>query len=163
MEELLGRHQTKLHAFILKLTGNKFDCDDIFQEVVCKSFFKINTFKASSAFRTWLFAIAYNEFKQFKRKSGRFLKLKEKLTFFQSNQTAYECDAALSIDLANALNQLESNERNIIILCLLEGLSHSDASVITDLPLGTVKTIVRRARTKLKNVLEVYGYIGEET
>jgi RNA polymerase sigma-70 factor (ECF subfamily) len=64
-------------------------------------------------------------------------------------------DAAIDVD--NALARLEPRERAAAVLCLGEGWSHTEAANILDLPLGTLKSIVARARAQLIRHLEGAG------
>lgn len=149
MEILFRRHENALRGFIYRFAKNRFDADDIFQETVCKAFMHVKSFKGNSTFRTWLFGIAYNEFRQFQRKVGIFHRLKDAFTIFRSDIANEPLDPNVSIDFERVLEHLTEQEKTLVLLCDVEGFSHAEVAMITTMPLGTVKTIMRRVRQKL--------------
>ena len=66
---LVKRHQAKLRAFLRRLCGEAALADDIAQETFIKAYSSLSTFRGGASFRSWLFAIAYREFLQDKRKA----------------------------------------------------------------------------------------------
>ena len=152
---LVRRHQARLRAFLYRLCGDGAVADDIAQDTFLKAHRALATFKGGGSFRSWLFSIAYREFLQAKRKEKAALRLEDAL----KSQSQSEPDrdesksVGLSLDIRRALQVLEPNERAALLLCDAAGLSHSEASIAIDAPLGSVKTYVARARKKMREAL----------
>jgi len=150
--ELVRRHQSPVRAFLAKMTrGDTHLADDLAQETFLKAWKNLKAFRGEARFSTWLFGIAYNEFRGEARKRKE-LALDE-VEDLPDAQEAPAGDAQLRMDLAAALNTLSAAERAAVVLCCQNGLSHEEAANVLQCPLGTVKTNVLRGREKLKRKL----------
>ncbi len=152
--ELVRRHQSPVRAFLTKMTrGDTHLADDLAQETFVKAWKKLGAFRGEARFSTWLFGIAFNEFRQHARKHQE-LALEE----LHGPPPEPELpDAAASsqlrLDLAEAMKVLTPAERAAIVLCCQNGLTHDEAARVLDCPLGTVKTNVLRGKEKLRRKL----------
>lgn len=151
--ELVRRYQSPVRGFLARMTrGDLHLADDLAQETFLKAWRKLHTFGGGSRFSTWLFAIAFNEFRGMARQRREpALADAENLP----EEAAPAADPHLRLDLTEALNRLNSNERAAVVLCCQNGLSHEDAAKVLDCPLGTVKTNVLRGREKLRKQLAI--------
>jgi RNA polymerase sigma-70 factor (ECF subfamily) len=157
--ELVRRYQSPVRAFLTRMTrGDTHLGDDLAQETFLKAWRKLHTYRGSSAFSTWLFGIAVNEFRNTAR--GR-----KELTLedvdespAEAAQPAGDSRSGLRLDLTEALKRLHSGERAAVLLCCQNGLSHEEAAEALDCPLGTVKTNVLRGKEKLKRWLSGYQH-----
>jgi RNA polymerase sigma-70 factor (ECF subfamily) len=118
-----------------------------------KAWQKLQSFRGDSRFSTWLFGIAFNEFRGAarQRKELALEELAESPPELEQSPAAP--DRNLHLDLTEALKLLNSNERAAVVLCCQNGLSHEEAARVLDCPLGTVKSYVLRGREKLKRRL----------
>ena len=160
--ELMRRYQSPVRAFLARMTrGDAHLADDLAQETFLKAWRKLHTYRGSARFSTWLFGIAYNEFRTVARQR-RELAL-EDVEEPQSAATPVTADSRsdLRLDLTEALKELHSGERAAIVLCCQNGLTHEEAAEVLDCPLGTVKTHVLRGKEKLKRRL--FGYQDYES
>jgi RNA polymerase sigma-70 factor (ECF subfamily) len=157
--ELVRRYQSPVRAFLTRLTrGDAHLGDDLAQETFLKAWRKLHTYRGSARFSTWLFGIAFNEFRTVARQ-------RKELTLddidelpAEAAQPATDSPGGLRLDLTEALKQLHSNERAAVLLCCQNGLSHEEAAEALDCPLGTVKTNVLRGKEKLKRWLSGYQH-----
>jgi RNA polymerase sigma factor (sigma-70 family) len=154
--ELVRRHQSPVRAFLTRMTrGDPHLADDLAQETFLKAWQKLYTFRGNAKFSTWLFGIAFNEFRGAARRRKK-LALED---LAESPPELEEPSAAagsrLRLDLNEALQMLNPSERAAIILCCQNGLSHEEAAQVLDCPLGTVKTNVLRGKEKLKRRLSL--------
>ncbi len=154
--ELARRHQAGLRAFLRRLTNDAARADDLAQDALIKAYDKIMRFRNESTFRTWLFKIAYREFLQERRKSGVIGRLLEAVkgeaeTMGTAMETANQ--AEFSIDVDRALSTLGKDEKAALILCDACGFSHSEAAEALAMPLGTIKSHVKRGREKARSAL----------
>lgn len=115
-----------------------------------RGFQNIHRFRGGSSFRTWLFAIAYREFLQDRRKARAAGRLEERLAEVGVDAPP---DPGAALDLQRALQMLGTPERAAVLLCDACGMSHSEAALAMDAPLGSVKTYVKRGRAKLQAAL----------
>ena len=157
--ELVRRYQSPVRAFLTRMArGDAHLGDDLAQETFLKAWRKLHTYRGSAPFSTWLFGIAFNEFRTVARQ-------RKELTVddidelpVEATQPAADSRSGLRLDLTEALKRLHSNERAAILLCCQNGLSHEEAAVALDCPLGTVKTHVLRGKEKLKRWLSGYQH-----
>jgi len=136
---------------LIKLTnGNKALADDLAQDVFVRAYKYLRTFKATASFSTWLYRIAYNVFIDYSNS----IKFTEDIADYEYiadiNGEPYS-----SIDIENALKILKENEKICVLLHYEKGFSHSEIAKIINIPLGSVKTNILRAKEKLK---KYYNY-----
>lgn len=150
---LVRRHQAKLRAFLVRLSGNAAQADDLAQSTFMKAHASIAAFSGGGSFRSWLYAIAYREFLQDARKAKAAARLQATLETGADEHSQPSTEPGLSLDLRRALESLDEMERGAILLCDAAGLSHSEAATALDAPLGSIKTYVARAREKMRALL----------
>ena len=155
--ELVRRYQSPVRAFLARMArGDAHLADDLAQETFLKAWQKLQTYRGCAKFSTWLFGIAFNEF----RMAGR---RRKELALEEVDEPPLETEEPaaaarnhhLRLDLTEALKLLNSRERAAVVLCCQNGLSHEEAAEVLDCPLGTVKTHVLRGREKLRKWLAV--------
>ena len=150
--ELVRRHQARLRAFLTRLSGNQASVDDIAQMSLIKAHRAIADFRGGGSFRSWLFAIAYREFLQSKRRDAAAARIKDAAAASAPDVSAAPTDD-LALDLKSALAKLPENERASLLLCDAAGFSHSEAAAALGAPLGSVKSWVLRGREKMRALL----------
>jgi RNA polymerase sigma-70 factor (ECF subfamily) len=102
--------------------------------------------RGEGSYQGWLLRIAWRQFLS-SRRGRRWMP-------GEADEPAATPDVAARIDIERALARLPERERAAALLCFGEGCSHAEAAAILDLPLGTLKSIVARARTALVRQLE---------
>jgi RNA polymerase sigma-70 factor (ECF subfamily) len=150
--ELVRRHQSRVRGWLRQLTRNAATADDIAQEAFIKAWDKLHTFGGQGRFAAWLMKIAYTEFLMSHRKSKAELRLatavEAEITEPAAHDPAGEESAAT--DLQRMLAVLSEEERVAMVLCYAEGMSHGEASAITGLPVGTIKSHIHRGKEKIR-------------
>lgn len=144
-----------LRAFALSLSGASDRADDLVQETLVKAWHKQDTFQPGTNIRAWLFTILRNEFYSQMRKRGREVSDAEGAL---TEAMATHPDQLGKLDLAdmkNALQMLPDDQREAIILIGASGLSYEEAAEVCGCAVGTVKSRVSRARTRLADILDV--------
>jgi RNA polymerase sigma factor (sigma-70 family) len=142
---LVRRHERAVRSFLARLTGGE-GADDLAQETFLKAWRTASSWRGDGPYRGWLMRIAWRSFLSSRR--GR----REEQAAVEERAAAI--DHAARIDVGRALAGLPERERAAALLCFGEGCSHSEAAAILDLPLGTLKSIVARARIALVRQLE---------
>ncbi|MGL4293179.1 MAG: RNA polymerase sigma factor [Bacteroidales bacterium] len=158
---LVDKYQASVRSFFLSHTcGDSPTSDDLAQETFIKVWTNIASFKGLAAFSTWLYSIAYRVLCDHyrSRKEMETLDATKADLFYQDEQP----DLADEYDLYAALKRLNPDERTCILLFYREDLTVARISVITGMPLGTVKSHLSRAKTKMANFLNKQGYEYEK-
>jgi RNA polymerase sigma-70 factor (ECF subfamily) len=153
--ELVRRHQGKVRGLLLRLTANPPLADDLAQEVFLRAYRGLVGFEGRARFSTWLYRIAYNVFLNHRTRSKELSALP---LGFESQTAAPDGDLSptrldLRRDLAGAIAALPERYRAVVTLYYLEDVSYPEIAEVLDLPLGTVKTHLHRAKKLLRQHL----------
>lgn len=157
---LVALYQDRLYNSLLRILGSPDDARDIVQDAFIQAFVKLDSFRGSSAFYTWLYRIAFN----LAMSQARRTRPTTSLDAAKNNcgrepvdrQPTPECDLARRerVELVHAaLAALTTEYRQVLVLRELEGYSYEEIAEILDLPIGTVRSRLFRARLELKNQL----------
>ncbi|MBK8840293.1 MAG: RNA polymerase sigma factor [Hyphomonadaceae bacterium] len=144
---LVARHQASIRALGRRLSRSVSDGDDIAQAALLNAWRRRSTWRGGS-FRGWVCMIAYREFL-----AGR--KAARSETELEDHPGA-SGESGERLDLMRAISALDESERAAIALCIGAGLSHADAALAMQAPLGSVKSWVLRGRAKLQKALAAY-------
>lgn len=158
--QLVGRYQDRLYNSLVRLLNSAEDARDILQDAFVQAYLKLNTFRGSSAFYTWLYRIAFNLAMSHARKQRPTASLDQMKT--GCGNEPVDGQAAPHAGLAQrervemvhaALAGLNAEYRQILILRELEGCRYDEIAEILELPAGTVRSRLFRARLQLRDSL----------
>lgn len=152
---LVEAYQSEIRRFFLNLTfGDASLSDDLAQETFIKAYTNIRSFKGLSKFSTWLYRIAYNEFYSYSRKRHE----ERLLEGIQEDRCellgSYEDSSSSRLDINTALMALNATERTVVTLYYIQDVPIKKITEITELPEGTIKSHLSRARAKMAQVLK---------
>jgi RNA polymerase sigma factor (sigma-70 family) len=162
-------HIDSMYNFAYRITFDEDDAKDLVQETYLKAYRFIESFQEGTNAKAWLFRILKNSFiNDFRRKSKEPSKVdyQEVETFYNSDEFSEPITSDLRVDalkdmigdeVSNALNSLAIDFRTVIILCDLEGFTYEEMAKILDIPIGTVRSRLHRARNLLKEKLKSYA------
>lgn len=172
-------HMDALFNFALRMTGDRDEADDLVQETYLKAFRFFDKFEKGTNCKAWLFRIMKNTFINSYRKTS---KEPDKVDYeevenFYENIKPSSTDSAhlekemydnlLDDELSNAIAALPEDFRTVIILCDIEGFTYDEIADFVDVPVGTVRSRLHRARKMLFANLYEYaadkGYIDKTT
>jgi RNA polymerase sigma-70 factor (ECF subfamily) len=165
--ELMGRYRDSVYYMLLKMVNNKDDAEDLTVEAFGKAFKRLSQYTPNFAFSTWLFRIATNNCIDFIRR-------KRKNTFSLDRPIEDEEGGEMVVDiksetldpeehimkkqkvmlLHDLVDKLKPRYRTLIEMRYFQELSYEEIAAELDLPLGTVKAQLFRAREFLFNVLK---------
>ena len=162
-------HVDSMYNFAYRLTFDEDDAKDLVQDTYLKAFRFINSFERGTNAKAWLFRILKNSFiNDFRKKSKQPAKVD--YNEVESYYNSEDVDANITTDLrvetvqhmigdeiSNALNALPVDFRTVIILSDLEGFTYEEMAKILDIPIGTVRSRLHRARNLLKDKLRAYA------
>ncbi len=162
-------HADALYNFAYQLSYNDDDANDLVQETYMKAFRFIDSYQEGTNSKAWLFKILKNIFiNEYRRKKREPEKIDydDVITFSDEdddNSAAYFdlredlFDNMMGDEITNALNKLPIEFKTVILLCDIEGFSYEEIAKIIDIPIGTVRSRLHRARNMLKQLLKDYA------
>lgn len=162
-------HMDSMYNFAYRLTFDEDDAKDLVQDTYLKAFRFIQSFEQGTNAKAWLFRILKNSFiNDFRKKSKQPAKVdyQEVESYYNSDDVDRSITTDLRVDtvqdmlgdeISNALNALDVDFRTVIILCDLEGFKYDEMAKILDIPIGTVRSRLHRARNLLKEKLSKYA------
>jgi RNA polymerase sigma-70 factor (ECF subfamily) len=154
--ELIRRHQSHVRNFLRKLSGDYTLADDLAQDCFMHAWDKLHTFSGRGSFIGWLLKVAYTTFLQSKRKSKRYAEILESAGQVADQESRSQIQPSDELtDLDKFLAVLTEEERAIMVMSYACGLSHREIGDATDMPVGTVKSIIFRGKAKIRNNFEI--------
>ena len=163
MEELIRRVQKNIFTLFSYLTDKRQDIADLTQEALLKMAKNIRSLKDITKFKSWLNQIVTNVFYDYIKKHARDNTLdvdSDKLTDIKDKIGCTPGEKCLFSEMEKiikaALLTLPDNLRIVLVLREYEGLSYEDISKVTNTAIGTVKSRISRARTKLQQELKEF-------
>jgi len=146
--ELVRRHGSAVRHLLRRMGAQAAESDDVAQDAFLAAFERIAEFRGEGAFAGWVKKIAA---RQYLRRLQRDLRLTAlAVEGVEEEADVYAGDADHRIDLDEALKALSPAERVCVSMCYGAGLSHGEAAEALNLPLGTVKSHVKRGLEKLR-------------
>jgi RNA polymerase sigma-70 factor (ECF subfamily) len=146
-----------LRAFAVSLSQNVDKADDLVQETLVKAWDKHESFQPGTNLKAWLFTILRNEFYSQMRKRGREVQDSDGTI---TGRVAVHPGQHGAMDLGDfraALETLPEDQREAIILIGASGFSYEEAAEICNCAVGTIKSRVSRARSRLQEMLQISG------
>ena len=162
-------HAEALKTFAYYLTYDEEDTNDLVQDTFLKAFRFIEMYGKGTNSKAWLFKILKNAYINEYRKKGR---QPDKVDFaevihYHNDDDNYEnryldlkeeeIDSFMGDEVSQAMNALPDEFRTVIMLADMEEFSYKEMAVILDVPLGTVRSRLFRARNALKELLKNYA------
>jgi RNA polymerase sigma-70 factor (ECF subfamily) len=166
------QHRDRVYNICYRMLGNKSEAEDVAQEVFIAVFKTIDSFREESKFSTWLYRVSVNHCKnRIKYLARRHDRDRDELdentagvngATMGSPVRAAQPDRALEgmqmeEVLREAIDSLDEEHRIVVVLRDVEDLSIEEICEITDLPDGTVKSRLHRARLALRKKLQKHG------
>jgi RNA polymerase sigma-70 factor (ECF subfamily) len=158
--ELVLRYQDRLYNSLVRVLGSADDARDAAQDAFVQAFVKLDTFRGSSAFYTWLYRIAFNTAMSHARRKRPTRSLDDERAERGrepvDSQPTPEARLSLSeraTQVHRALAALSAEFREVIVLREMDGCKYEEIAEILDLPVGTVRSRLFRARLELRDRL----------
>ena len=158
--ELVRRHGSGVRHLLRRMGAQAAEADDVAQDAFLAAFERITEFRGEGTFAGWVKRIAARQYL-------RRLQREKRLAAYALENGAEEphngsSDAEGRIDLDEGLKTLSAAERLCVSMCYGAGLSHGEAADALNLPLGTVKSHVKRGLEKLRTRLAPVDGVGLE-
>jgi len=163
--EIVMRYKDRLVNFLYRFTGNRETAEDISQETFLKLYKNKDKYSEIAKFSTWLYTIALNEARSNFRKEKKHSAVSIN-DYYEDSHNDYQIKSddynpeedanaeTESFYIQKAINSLNEIHREIIVLRDIEELDYEEIAKTLDIPLGTVRSRINRARESLKVSLD---------
>ncbi|MDP5276403.1 sigma-70 family RNA polymerase sigma factor [Chengkuizengella axinellae] len=142
---LIKNNENSMYRVARSFFKDDIDCADVIQETILKAFQSLKNLKEPKYFKTWLIRILINECK-------KMIISKKKVVNEVVEET--KVDSYHSIEIQEAIDSLDVDIRTITVLFYLEDRPVKEIAKLLEIPEGTVKSRLNRARSKLANLLQ---------
>lgn len=159
---LMKRYEAKLLNYILKISNiSREDAEDILQEIFIKAYQNLNDFDLNYKFSNWVYSIAHNAtISAFRKK-----KVRPQTVSWEDKDLSNILKFTLDVEntslqklaykqILKIINQLPLKYKDVLILKFVEGKDYQEMSDILHKPMGTIATLINRAKKSLKQELE---------
>ncbi len=157
-EDLVIAHQHRVFGVALRMLRNRSEAEEIAQEVFLRVHRAVEDFRGEAKLSTWLYAITsrlcLNRLASGERRMAREGEESLERLRGDADPAAHVERVELEAALQRAITELPEERRIVVVLRDFEGLSYDEIAAALDLPLGTVRSRLHRARTDLKEKLE---------
>lgn len=162
--ELVLRYQDRLFNSVVRLLDNPEDGRDVVQDAFLQAYQSLGLFKGESLFFTWLYRIAINSAITLKRKQKAVMRISLEGVEANVADAAESNRPGFALELAEdeqrvhqALRKLSPEHRAVLVMKELEGMKYQQIADVLQVPVGTVRSRLSRAR------LDLRGYLVDET
>ena len=163
---LIERYESKLRRYIFRISSiHAEEIDDALQEVFINVYRNLNGFDQSLSFSSWIYRIAHNYVRShFRKVKARPNTVKLEPAHYEELPSTFALDLELDKKiekqkLIRALEQLDEKYKVPLVLKYLEEKEYTEIADILQKPVGTVGTLINRAKKKLKTILEKEGVL----
>lgn len=163
--DLVGRFQRRVFAICIRELGSRADAEEATQDTFAKLARSADSFRGDSKVSTFVYRIAVNACRDLQRYHGR--RPSSPVEDIEgaiarrvdgADEVADVAEAVeLSSTLRGALDELDVLSRTLVLLCSVQGMTYPEASEILDMPVGTIKSRIFRARARLAETLAMAG------
>ncbi len=159
--QLVQKYQGRLFNTLLHVVSSREEAEDVCQEAFVQAFVKLETFGGRSAFYTWLYRIAFNVSVSRRRRRRAEVSMdqhRERTGDEPQDRAEGPGDQLLRVEqvrqVREAIEALSDEYRAILVLREMEGCCYETIADILDLPIGTVRSRLHRARLQLREQLQ---------
>lgn len=157
--ELVARRQTWIRNLMRRCSGDRVLADDLSQQVFLQAWRSIRQLSDAARFAPWLKQMAINMWLQHKRRNDPLRTAEQHL----DGDSPHRDQPAIGMDLDKALGALTDDARLCVVLSYHERMTHAEIEALTGMPMGTVKSHIRRGTKRLREELSAYLANSKET
>lgn len=158
--QLVLRYQDRLYNSLVHVVGSTDTAHDVVQDAFVQAYVKLETFERASAFYTWLYRIAFNMAISRRRREKPVVSINriqdelghEPVDRGEAPSARLERNEHAAA-VRKALDSLTPDHRAILVLREIDGCAYEEIAEILDLPIGTIRSRLHRARLQLRDAL----------
>ena len=165
--QLVTKYQDRLYNTIVHVVGCRDEAYDVVQDACVQAFLKLDSFHGAAAFYTWLYRIAFNVAVTRKRRAKPMTSIEQTRDVTGEDPTSDGGDPSEHIEQQERANQvhaalatLSEEYRTVLVLREMDGCPYETIAEMLDLPVGTVRSRLHRARMQLREQLK--GVLQED-
>ena len=158
--QIVEEYQGFVYNFSLRLTGNRDSAWDLASEVFMRVLSQLSKYSPEYPFKSWIGRVTYTTGLNYLRKHKRTIQIESlagdipfEVPDDGKDPGDVVVDDSIRANVSNAIQELKPDFRAIITLCDIEEMSYEDAAAALNIPLGTVRSRLFRARSALKKIL----------
>ena len=158
--ELVTKYQVRLYNTMIQIVGSTEDAYDVTQDAFMQAYLRLDTFRRSSKFYTWLYRIAFNVAIGMRRKNKAFRmaesmqqEMRDRLVDRELRPEENLISQENIKTVRTAIDHLDDEFRSVVILRELEEFSYEEIAEILKIPIGTVRSRLHRARMLIREHL----------
>lgn len=160
--DLVSRYQDRLYHVVFRLVAHAEDARDVVQEAFINAYESLDRFQGDSQFYTWLYRIAVNAAISHQRKRRETVSLEQggRASIPEPFDESFDHRPGDAIERAeverllhDGLQQLSEDFRTVLVLRDLDGQKYEQIAEVLNLPIGTVRSRIHRARLELRSIL----------
>ena len=164
--EIIRRYQGKLFSYIMRISNvSREEAEDILQDSFLKVYRNLNDFDSSLKLSSWLYRITHNQvISEYRKKSVRAHGHTVDIDDTALSRLASDIDTAREVDIKllrqnieGIMSDIDEKYREVLVLRFFEELSYQEISDILRKPMGTVATLVNRAKAQFDKVATARG------
>jgi RNA polymerase sigma-70 factor (ECF subfamily) len=162
--ELVGRYQDRLFNTVYRLVENAEDAQDVLQDAFLNAYQSLSRFKGDAQFFTWLYRIAVNTAISMKRKQRVavvFRSNRDEPGIAEPTDTSEDSQPGRSLEkseeaklVQDALKRLSPEHKTVLVMKEVDGLKYDAMAEVLQVPIGTIRSRLHRARLELRELLE---------
>ncbi|MCX6831853.1 MAG: RNA polymerase sigma factor [candidate division Zixibacteria bacterium] len=166
-KRLFDMHSPRVYSLLLRLVGNRDDAEELTQDVFLSLWRHAESLRGESKLSTWLYRVAVNKAINFKKRSGLFFQIRQLFSLEADDESIIDRLPAAAADspdrqveireaqiqLADLLGTLPHRQREVYLLHKLEGLSYNEIAEKLYVTLGTIESLMHRAKENLQKVM----------
>lgn len=164
-ELLINKYKQNIYNLSYKLTYNKINADDLYQDTWLKILSKINTYNSNYSFKNWSYTLClniyrdnYNKIKSQNKYNKYFNDIKTKDFYINSAASSLTTEDMIienekKAEIEIYINKLDEKYRIVIILYFFDNLKYQTISELLNIPIGTVKSRINTAKNELKKMI----------
>ncbi len=147
-----------LRRYARSLTKERDSADDLVQACLERAISRSSLYQEGTNRRAWLFKIMYNLFISEKRSQARVVRLQDSMDPDRHISVAASQQHSVELtQVGEALDRLPAEQREVLLLVALEGMSYEEVAEIMEIPIGTVRSRLSRAREAMRENFKVEG------
>lgn len=160
--QLVRAHQSRLYHFVLRNIGHPGDAEDIAQQAFVEAYRSMASFRGESELSTWLYGIAMNLVRNYLNRAPHRVRKYESDDVLEDMPDAGDGPERLTgrnqlmRALQTQIEQLPVELQQVFLLVAVDGMSYDEAAILFEIPVGTVRSRLHRARDTLKTRLGAF-------
>jgi RNA polymerase sigma-70 factor, ECF subfamily len=166
-KQLFDTHSPRVYNLLLRLVSNRDDAEELTQDVFLSFWKHAESIRGDSKLSTWLYRVAVNRAINYRNRGGIFFQIRQLFSLETEEESIIERLPAAAADspdrqlemaeakteLAELLSLLPARQREVFLLHKLEGLSYNDIAGELHVSLGTIESLMHRAKENLQKVM----------